>query len=208
MVKLTTEKLQYLPIMTDIELLSEFTGKPYDFCANLYANKGSLTNIMKMTHIEWVKAGITDAKARNLILAKEIGRRSMTEVRGLVTIRSSKDSYQHLRRFYPPSLTEEVFYLLLLNRRNVVTKELLISIGGAHGTVVDTKVIFRHALDYKAGNIIVCHNHPSNSLVPSQEDISLTKKIAEICKLFSIGLLDHIIMTDNGYFSFADEGKL
>ena len=102
-------------------------------------------------------------------------------------------------------LPHEEFWMLLLNRANFVIKKELISKGGIAGTVVDTKLIFNSALSHFASAIIICHNHPSGNLKPSNADRSITKKIKEAGQLLDIALLDHIIISDNDFYSFADE---
>jgi DNA repair protein RadC len=93
-----------------------------------------------------------------------------------------------------------------LNRANLVIKKELISRGGLAGTVVDTKIIFKTAVDNQASSIIVCHNHPSGNLKPSESDIKITRNIKEAGKIMEIALLDHLIITENGFYSFVDEG--
>jgi DNA repair protein RadC len=105
-------------------------------------------------------------------------------------------------------LPHEEFWLLLLNRANMVIKKEMISRGGVTGTVVDARVIFKSALENRASSIIMAHNHPSGNLKPSEEDIRITKKIKEAGKLMEISLIDHLIITDSGYYSFGDEGML
>jgi len=102
----------------------------------------------------------------------------------------------------------EEFYLLLLNRGNKILGFVKLSEGGTCGTVVDIKMIFQAALKANAQYIVVCHNHPSGGLQPSQTDIYLTKKIADAGRLIGIELLDHIILTAESYYSFVDEGVL
>jgi len=102
----------------------------------------------------------------------------------------------------------EQFWVIMLNRSNKVIHKRSISLGGVSGTVADPKVIFKKALDDLASGIILVHNHPSGNKKPSQADLDLTKKLQNSGKLLEIPVLDHIIFTDNGYFSFADEGLL
>ena len=103
-------------------------------------------------------------------------------------------------------LPHEEFHILLLNRSNTVIRKEFVSRGGVSGTVVDQKIIFKIALEHLASSIILCHNHPSGNLKPSDQDILLTKKLKEAGFLLEIPILDHLIITDSGYFSFADEG--
>ena len=121
----------------------------------------------------------------------------------------SKDAVKHFREVWSDKMEYlEETYLLLLNRANKVLGFSKISIGGTAGTVVDTKVIFQTALKANASSIILCHNHPSGNLKPSEADIKLTRTIKEAGKIMDIPMSDHLILTDEGYFSFADEGMI
>lgn len=102
----------------------------------------------------------------------------------------------------------ECFFALYLNRANKVISFSLISAGGISATFVDPKIIFKAAIDNLANSIILCHNHPSGTLYPSTEDLDITKKIKGACDFFDMRLLDHIILTDNNYYSFADNGDI
>ncbi|UII23461.1 RadC family protein [Fulvivirga ligni] len=152
--------------------------------------------------------GIGEAKAISIVSALELGRRRKdTEPQKKPQITSSEDAY----KIISPELLDnrhEEFWILLLNRRNMVIKKQLISSGGVTGTVADPKIIFKSALEELACGIILVHNHPSGNLKPSQQDIHLTKKMTEGGRVLEIPVLDHIIFTDNGYFSFADENML
>lgn len=124
-------------------------------------------------------------------------------------ITSSKDCESVLRNIWSPHLElREEFYLLLLNRANKVIGWHCISQGGLDSTVADIRIIFSITLKCVASGIIVAHNHPSGNLKPSETDIALTRKIKEAGKLLDISLLDHIILSNEGYYSFADEGLL
>lgn len=152
--------------------------------------------------------GIGEVKAISIVAALELGRRRKeAEHIKRKKITSSKSVYEFVRPFMT-DLPHEEFWLLILNRANMIIRKELISRGGVAGTVVDAKIIFKTALNHYASSIIVCHNHPSGNLKPSSEDISITKKIMEAGKIVEISLLDHLIVTDNGYYSFADEGAL
>ena len=153
--------------------------------------------------------GIGDAKARSIIAALELGRRRKQEKETTKPnkITTSKDVFDLML----PSMIDlphEEFWLLLLNKANIVVRKELISRGGISGTVVDTKIIFKTAIVNYASSIIVCHNHPSGNLKPSEADKKTTFNIKEAGKLMEIPLLDHLIITDNGFFSFNDEGIL
>lgn len=125
-------------------------------------------------------------------------------------INCSKDAYNILLENWDSSQIEllEQFKVLLLNRANKVLGLFEVSTGGISGTVADPKIIFTAALKGSASGIIVAHNHPSGNLKASQSDIELTKKLKEAGKLLEIQLLDHVIVTTEGYFSFADEGLI
>jgi DNA repair protein RadC len=152
--------------------------------------------------------GIGEAKAISIIAALEIGRRrSDTETKIVDTITSSKDAYTIMRRHFA-DLNHEEFWILLIGRSGKVLAKELISKGGLSGTVADPKIIFHVALQHQASGIIMAHNHPSGNLKPSQLDIELTKKIAGAGRMLDINVLDHLIITDNGYYSFGDEGLL
>lgn len=125
-------------------------------------------------------------------------------------ITGSKDAYQVFKESWDASKLEllEQFKVIFTNRANKVLGMLEVSTGGIAGTVADPRLIFVAALKAAASGIIISHNHPTGNLTPSQADIELTKKIKEAGKFLEIQLLDHIIMTSEGYFSFADEGLL
>ena len=149
--------------------------------------------------------GIGEAKAISIIAALEIGRRrNDTESKPLDSINSSKDAYNIMKR-HLVDLSHEEFWILLLGRSQKVLGKELISKGGLSATVVDPKVIFGVALQHKATGIIMIHNHPSGTLKPSQQDISLTKQLADAGRIMAINIQDHLIISDNGFYSFADE---
>lgn len=126
-----------------------------------------------------------------------------------VKIRSSKDSAEYLRNFYLDDLTIfESFFILLLNNQNNTIGYAKISQGGICGTVVDVRIVCKYAIESLCTSVIVCHNHPSGTLHPSRADEAITRKIKQALSLFDIRLLDHIILTEDSYFSFADEGIL
>jgi len=103
---------------------------------------------------------------------------------------------------------QEEFKILLLNRANDVLGIYPLSKGGITGTVVDQRLIFAVALKCNATGIIICHNHPSGKLLPSEADITLTKSIGRCSELFGISLIDHLVISKNGFYSFSKEGKL
>jgi len=152
--------------------------------------------------------GIGPAKALTLISALELGgRRAAQAIHKAQKITSSQDGYDYMA----PKLADlqhEEFWVILLNRANHIIRATCISKGGLSQTIVDPKVVYNTALEHKASAIILSHNHPSGQLKPSQADISLTDKLRAAGKLLDIQVLDHIIVTQSGHFSFADEGMM
>ncbi|MFQ3326009.1 MAG: DNA repair protein RadC [Salibacteraceae bacterium] len=152
--------------------------------------------------------GIGEAKSIAIAAALEIGRRRRSqEINVKNKIASSNDAFELLHAELSDLNTEE-FWIILMNRANKVIKKIRISSGGISGTVADSRVIFKAAIDNLASAIILAHNHPSGNLKPSQADINLTKKMKESGNILDIPVLDHIIIAENSYFSFADEGLL
>ncbi len=163
--------------------------------------RASLANLMGFK-------GIGQAKAITLLAAMEVGRRRQhKEARSLSAIRNSEDAYQLLRAKVA-DLDHEQFWLILLNRAHQVMHLEQVSAGGISGTVVDPKIIFRRALHGQASSLILCHNHPSGNTRPSPADLEITKKLKLAGQHLEIPVVDHLIVTHRGYFSFADEGLL
>ena len=152
--------------------------------------------------------GIGEAKAISVVAALELGRRRKeADAPARATITCSRDIYNLLR----PNLMDlphEEFWVILLNRANVVMRKGAISQGGVAGTVADPKMIFKEALEQLASSIILVHNHPSGNRQPSAADLALTKKLRQAGDFLDLPVLDHLIYTDRGYYSFADEGVL
>lgn len=150
--------------------------------------------------------GVGEAKAVTIAAALEIGRRRTDEQSDeKVQITASKVAYQ-LFNAVLSDLPHEEFWILFLNRNNRVIQKSCISKGGISGTVVDVRLILKPAIECMASGIILGHNHPSGNLKPSQEDINLTQKVKQAAKLLDIALMDHLIIGDQNYYSFADEG--
>ncbi len=152
--------------------------------------------------------GIGEAKAISIIAALELGRRRKeTDASEKTKITSSKDAYNYMYESLS-DLPHEEFWVLYLNRANLVIKKERISIGGISGTVADVRMIFKMAVELLSCGIILVHNHPSGNKEASRADKQLTVKLKEAGKLLDVPVLDHLIFTDNGYFSFADEGLI
>lgn len=152
--------------------------------------------------------GIGEAKAISIVAAMELGRRRKeAEPLQKPKITCSQDIYQLMKQELQDEQIE-YFYLILLSRSNQVIKKHLISQGGTAGTVVDTKLVFKAALEHLAQSIILVHNHPSGNLKPSEQDKRLTERMVKVGRELDLPVLDHVIFTDVGYFSFADEGMI
>jgi DNA repair protein RadC len=175
----------------------------------LKAGKDNLNELSKLSVKELMKIkGIGEAKAISIVAAMELGRRRQaTAYREKATIASSSDVANYLQTLLK-DYKHEVFAVLFLNRSNKINHFQIISEGGITGTVADPRVILKRALEEDAVSLILCHNHPSGSLKPSKADEELTFKIREAAKYFDIKVLDHLIVSDDGYYSFADEGIL
>ena len=203
-------------VLTEAELIAILIGSgsrdetAVELSKRILASVGNnLNDLGKLGVSELVKfKGIGEAKAISVMAAMELGRRRKeTEVVKRDKISVSKDVYDIMKPILI-DLPHEEFWLLILNRANLVTKKELISRGGVSGTVVDTKIIFKAAVENYACSIIICHNHPSGNFKPSEADIRITKNIKDAGKLMEIPLLDHLIITENGFYSFGDEGMM
>jgi DNA repair protein RadC len=153
--------------------------------------------------------GIGSAKAISIIAALEIGRRRRADdvIQKKKKIVSSKDVYDVFYADLSDKNYEE-FWILLVDRANQIIKKINISEGGISGTIADPKKIFKLALENNCSSIILAHNHPSNNLQPSDNDIKLTKTISKAGLTLEINVLDHIIVGSDNYFSFADESMI
>lgn len=172
--------------------------------------ENNLNELGKVSIDELIKDfhGIGEAKAITIIAAIELGRRrQLSDIKDRPHIRSSRDAFDAIAPMIM-DLQHEEFWILMLNRGNQVLKRVQVSLGGVSGTVVDAKIVFKKALEIPASAIILCHNHPSGNLRPSQADIEITKKVKDGGELIDINVLDHLIVSERGYFSFADEGML
>ncbi len=204
-------------VLTDAELIAILIGSgskketAVQLSQRMLASvKHNLNDLGKLTINDLIKFnGIGEAKAITIIAATELGRRRKeTDVVQKVKITSSKDAYEVLLP-HLSDLPHEEFWILLLNRANEVLSKINLSKGGTTGTVVDGKIIMKHAIEMpRCCGIILCHNHPSGNLRPSEADIKITHKLKEIAAFIDINLLDHLIIGENAYYSFGDEGIL
>lgn len=175
----------------------------------LKMGKDNLSELGKLSVKELMKIkGIGEAKAVTIAAALELGRRRQaTAPLEKSVVNSSGDIARYLQTKLK-DYRHEVFAVLFLNRANKINHFEIISEGGITGTVADPRIILRKALEEDAVNIILCHNHPSGSLKPSRADEELTAKIKEAARFLDIAVMDHLIVSEDGYYSFADEGLL
>ncbi len=171
--------------------------------------EGSYSRLAKLTVEQLMEfKGVGEAKAINILSALEIGRRRKKDNNDdLLVIRQSKTIYEAFHILLS-DIDHEEFWCMFLNKGNGVIKKEIISKGGIDATIVDIRVIMKKALLLSATGIILVHNHPSDNTKPSQSDISITKSIKEGAKLLNIYLLDHVVVGETNYYSFADEGVL
>lgn len=164
-------------------------------------SKLSIKDLMKFK-------GIGEAKAISVAAALEIGRRKAAqEIPEKEKVTSVNDLYKIFSQYLSDLQTEE-FWAIFLNQKNHVIYKTQISKGGISGTLVDVRVIFRIAIEHFATSVVVAHNHPTGNLTPSQPDISITRRIKEAGDLLDIKLLDHLIIGENSFFSFSEQGLL
>lgn len=202
--------------MSDAELIAILIGSGTQEMSAVEIAKGilegvneNLTELGKLSIHDLRKShGIGPARAIAIAAALELGRRRNESVLpGKSIVQKSHDAFSLLKTVMQDKPYEE-FWVLLLNRANRLIRKECISEGGISGTVVDPKKIFKIALDYHATGIILGHNHPSGNTKPSESDIRITNKIVEAGKLLEVSVLDHIIVSDSEFFSFADQGMM
>ncbi len=209
--------LKGLAALSDAELVAILiaTGTRQESAVDLAKRILALTNNnlvdlgkLNIKDLQKVK-GIGQAKALTIASALELGRRrNLAEAKSdHVFIKSSQHAFLYLHPLMADLHIEE-FWVLYLNNRCRVIEAKRISEGGVSGTVADPRVIFKHAIELLASTIVLCHNHPSGAKLPSEEDKRITKKLIEGGRMIDVQVMDHIIIADNDYYSFADEGLL
>jgi DNA repair protein RadC len=152
--------------------------------------------------------GIGNARAVTITAALELGRRrKLADIPEFPQIKCSRDVFELVNPILS-DLSHEEFWILFLNRSNKVINRMKLSQGGISGTVTDVRMIMKKAIENLASGIIVCHNHPSGNLSPSESDTRITQKIKEAGALMDIALLDHLIISDKDFYSFADNGLI
>lgn len=206
--------------LTTAELLALIlrTGQPglpiTDLCRQLMSdNDNSLLRLERRSRSELtLTKGIGDAKALQIEAMMEVMRRYQQETidkatRRLDQLQTAKSIHERMR-YRIANLDHEEVWVLLLNRRNEVIKEFRLTSGSSVASVFDTKMILKRALLEDAQGVVMCHNHPSGTLRPSPQDDSITRKLAEGCRTMDLRLLDHVIITVGGYYSYCEEGRL
>lgn len=194
--------------VTDSELLSVLLREqvPEQSRRLLSSASNNLHELGKFTYHDLRRSGIAHMKAICIMATIELGRRrKFSEVIEKQQIKSSGDVFNIMSPILSDLPTEE-FWVLFLNRSNKVIDSARVSQGGISGTVTDVRVIMKQAINRLASGLIICHNHPSGNNNPSESDIQITNKIKEAGVLMDIQLLDHIIVCDRTYYSFADNG--
>lgn len=174
--------------------------------------EGSQNNLLELSKLSVNDLkkyrGIGEAKAISIIAALELGRRRQRSAAlERPVINNSQKAYEYIQASLS-DLAHEEFMVLYLTRGLKVISHDTLSRGGTAGTVVDMKIILKSALEKLAAYLIVAHNHPSGHLKPFQQDIEMTRKLKSACTIMEIGLNDHLIIGENAYYSFADEGML
>jgi DNA repair protein RadC len=206
-----------LPSLSNAELIAILIGSgnreesAVELAKRILYDVHNNLNELGRTTIEQLQRnykGIGEAKAISIVAALELGRRrKLSDAREKQKIQSSRDIYELMHPLLG-DLPHEEFWIILLNRANKVLSSQKISQGGISGTVIDTRLIMKSAIEQLASSIILCHNHPSGQKQPSEQDKAITKKLKEAGKTMDIPILDHVIVTDNGFYSFADEGEI
>jgi DNA repair protein RadC len=200
-----------LASLSDSEILSAFFRKDSLHIAQkiLASAENNLHALARMSVHEMASScGVSESQAGYVVLALELGRRrSFQEVKDNGQITGSRDAANYIRPLIG-DLHHEEFWVLFLNRKNGVLNSEKLSQGGITGTVIDVRLVLRSALEKHATSLIFCHNHPSGNLDPSDADKKITRQLKDAAALMEIPVIDHLIVTQSGYFSFADEGLL
>jgi DNA repair protein RadC len=205
-----------IQILSDAELIALLIGSgTRKFSAvdlarqimNMAGNNLDKLGKYSVTDLKKLK-GIGQARAISIVAALELGRRrKLADAPACTKINGSSDVYSLMVPVLG-DLVHEEFWVLFLNRSNKVIEKQKISQGGITGTVTDIRLILKTAIDNLAISMILCHNHPSGNLQPSDADISITRRLKEASSLMDISLLDHLIIAGKSYYSFADENLI
>lgn len=202
--------------LSDAELLAILIGSgspkisAVDLCKQILLQNSNQLHLLQKQTVQQLKQfkGIGEAKALSIVAALELSNRiKLSENRELDKISSSSDVFSLMQPFLGELIHEE-FWVLCLNASHKVLHKFRLSQGGMVGTVVDTRLLFKTALEFLSFTVILVHNHPSGELSPSQADRELTLKIKQAGEVLDIRLLDHVIISRNNFWSFADHGEI
>lgn len=201
-------------VLSDAELIAILIGSgsrsesAVDLSKRILASVDTNLNALGKVSLSQLMSfkGIGEAKAISIIAALELGRRRRSEdVVELKKITSSKIIFEIMQPIIG-ELPHEEFWIIYMNNSNKVIAKSQLSKGGITGTLVDVRIVFKTALEMGATALILCHNHPSGTLIPSDADKQITRKLKLAGDSLEIKVLDHLIVTETSYFSFADEG--
>jgi DNA repair protein RadC len=203
-------------VLSDAELVAILIGSgsreesAVDLCKRILASVDNNLNALGKLSIKQLMEfkGIGEAKAITIAAAMELGRRRRLEDAVQLDKITSSRSVFDLMQPIIGELPHEEFWILYLNNSNKVIQKNQLSKGGITGTLVDVRLVLKSALEVGATALILCHNHPSGTLKPSQADKDVTHKLKAAAQSLDIKVLDHLIITENTYFSFADESIL
>lgn len=202
--------------LSDAELLAILIGSgsrnesAVSLCKRILKDNAQKINVLAKLDVKQLMAykGIGEAKAISIVAALELGRRRRgEEALELTKITSSTNVFELMQPILG-DLHHEEFWVILLNNSNKIIHKSALSKGGITGTLVDLRLLFKNALAFGAVSLILAHNHPSGTLKPSKADLDITKRIKNAASTLDMKLLDHLIITDKSYFSFADESLL
>ena len=202
--------------LTDAELIAILISSgnidetAVELAKRILQSVGNNLSELSKRGVDYLKTfnGIGEAKAVSIIAALELGKRSKEAnvfIRKKIT--DSNDAAEYFMSLLT-DLNHEEFWVMLLDRGNKIIDSFMVSQGGVSGTVIDVRLIMKSAIEKLASSIILCHNHPSGTLQASDADLNITHKIKDAAKLMDISVLDHLIIGQSGYFSFADEGLM
>lgn len=200
--------------LSDAELIAILIGSgnrnesAVDLSKRILQSVGGNLNALGKLSLEQLTQfkGIGEAKAISIIAAMELGRRRRAEEANVHEKISSSKMVFDIMQPIIGELAHEEFWILYLNNSNKIISKRQLSIGGITGTLVDVRLVFKNALELGAVSMILCHNHPSGTLTPSDADKQITQKLKTAGNSLEIKVLDHLIITENNYFSFADKG--
>jgi DNA repair protein RadC len=203
-------------VLTDSELLAIIIGSgsrnesAVQLCERiLEANNNYLHILGKMSVKQLMDfKGIGQAKAISIVAAIELGRRRRVEdAQQLIKVESSRVVFEVMQPIIG-ELPHEEFWILCLNNANNIVKKVMLSKGGINQTIVDQRLVFKVALEHESTGIVICHNHPSGQMKPSESDIKITQLLQNAGRIMQIPVIDHVIIGSHGYYSFGDEGDL